>query len=354
MGRLLLFALVCAACASPKEPDRERVVTPRRGVGAEAAPSPRFENELAEIDRLRAEGDLKTAAERTERALRARPPEPYLGELRERKRALLEDSLALPTLQGEVVPERERLAFGDPVRVRVRLRNVSGRPARVPARWWLSSGAVFQFDIERRDLDVRGQRVLDRSRSYVPLGKDLELQPEGSFEQVVELPAAGNPANLDGIRLFVVGGSFRPPFVEVGGVRRLVAIPLRPATFSAFRPNFEHLLDDPLARLRQSIEKRSPSHVLTASALVPEAERRAAAEALVAGFGADVRLDLALCAALGHLTGVNLGPDPELWREWWGRAKDRWFEAAPGRPAPGTPAFPPDAAAPEGPAAADR
>lgn len=339
MGRLLLLALAAAACASPKEPGRDPVVTPGRGAGAEAGRLAWFDEELAEVDRLRATGDLRAAAERVERALRNRPPEPYLGELRERKRAILEDSLALPTLEGEVLAERERLAFGEPVRVRVRLRNVSGRTARVPARWWLSSAAVFQFDVERMDLDVRGQRVLDRSRSYVPLGRELELPPGGSFEQVVELPSVGNPANLDGIRHFVVAGAFRPPFVEVGGVRRLVAVPLRPARFQALRPNFEHLLDDPLARLKQSIEKQSPSHLLTASALVPEAARRDAADALVEGFGTDARLDLALCAALGHMTGADLGPDPDVWRAWWARVGDRWFEPAPERPAPGTPAF---------------
>ncbi|MGH7162349.1 MAG: hypothetical protein ACREID_02610, partial [Planctomycetota bacterium] len=230
--------------------------------------------------------------------------------------------------------------FGEPVRVRVVVRNVSGRRVFVPARWGGTTGSILVLDVARRDVDVRAHAVTVTRRVTRALERDLDLAAGGSTEIVFSLEEAGNDAPLQGFRTFTVAGRLRPALLEVGGLRRWDAVKIAGTSLRSFRPNYDHLLDDPVRRIEQAIEKGAPVHLLTAAALVPPERRRDAVDSLVAALRGDRSIDLTIFASLEVLTEIGLGRDVEAWRAWWPRVRENYFPAARERPSPDRPGFP--------------
>ncbi|MGQ0614334.1 MAG: hypothetical protein ACT4PV_11405 [Planctomycetaceae bacterium] len=349
MGRLRPFLLPLLAlvplvwgCASKGEPKTGRVEADRP-VGPSYAeplmPAAWFVAEVEAAERERAEGDFRAAADRVERALRQRPRPDVAEALRELKRRVLQEALEMPTLVGRLEAVQDTILFDEPVRLRLVLENRSGHEVRAPASWWMTTGAVISLVLERRDVDTRAQVTTDRRSLHLRLTKDIDLPPGAVFEQEISLDASLNPASVDGIRSFAIRGVFRPPYLEVGGVRRVDPIRLRAATLRVFRPNYEHLADDPVARIGQAVEKRAPAHLLTAAALVPEGRRREAVDLLVAALRGDSPFDLTLFAALELLTAVEMGRDAAAWHTWWPRVRETYFDPPPERPDPAVPVF---------------
>jgi hypothetical protein len=169
-----------------------------------------------------------------------------------------------------------------------------------------------------------------RQQVHHPLSHDLELPPGATTEIAFTIDEAGNDRPLEGFRAYVVGGQLRAPVVEVGGLRRHEGVRLRTGTLRSFRPNYEHLADDPLRRVGQAIERQAPTHMLTAAALVPRARRGEAVETLVGSLGGGGPMDFAAFAALEYLTGAGLGNDVDAWRAWWPRVREHFFDTPDG------------------------
>ncbi len=352
MGRLRHFRLPLLAlcsllplawgCASSGEPAAKRLEADHRGdpVAAEPLmPAAWFEGELDAAEREREEGRFRESADRIERALRQRPRPDIAEALRELKSRVLREALEMPTLVGRLEPARDPILFDEPVRLRLVLENRSGHTVRAPADWWMTSGAVVSLVIERRDLDTRAQVTTDRRSVHLRLTKDIDVPAGSVLEQELLLDASFNPATVDGIRSFTIRGMFRPPYLDVGGVRRVDPIRLRAATLRVFRANYEHLADDPVARIAQALEKRASAHLLTASALVPAERRREAVDLLVAALQGDSPFDLTLFGALELLTAVEMGRDAAAWHAWWPRVRETYFDPPPDRPDPAVPVF---------------
>jgi hypothetical protein len=234
--------------------------------------------------------------------------------------------LDLPTVLAAVAPERDPIAFGEPVRVRIRLTNRTDREVRVRARPPGKSPTLFLLDVVRTEYDVRAQIVSARRQVHYPLRKDVDLPPGGSAEITFTLPDAGNERPLEGFRTFTVAGELRASVVELGRLRRYDAIRIRPAALRAFRPNWEHLADDPLRRVRQALEKGAPLHLLTATALTPSGQRREAVDALIGALRGGGPTDFAAYAGLEYLTSAGLGLDADAWRTWWPRVRENYFD----------------------------
>jgi hypothetical protein len=114
-------------------------------------------------------------------------------------------------------------------------------------------------------------------------------------------------------------------------------VSLRRGTLRSLRGNWEHLGDDPLARIGQAVEKGAPVHLLTAAALVPPADRRAAVDRLVGLLGTRPAMDYPIYACLQYLTELDLGREADAWRIWWRKVGENYF-GAPAKVAEG-PAF---------------
>jgi hypothetical protein len=363
MWRLLFFlALWAGACkgTAPEEGGAalpaERVVLESQRAGGAAPPGKPeawFDGEIEAAETARREGRLYAALERVLAARAENPGPGHAATLDELLAALHEEVLALPTLEGRVEAEREPIAFGEDLRVRIRLRNTGARRVRVPlvlgdrpTRFDIndprpvdpSSRSVFVLEVARREVDVRAQVVTTTRRVYRPLPRELDLAPGAEAEMVFTIADVGNELPLDGFRVFTVGGHFRPVVLEVGGLRRWDRVPLAEGRLRSFRPNYEHLADDPVRRLGQAIEKGAPVHLLTASALVPWDRRREAVDLLVDALQGSRPMDYAMFGALHHLTDVELGRDAAAWKAWWPRVRAGYFAGvAPGEA--GTPVF---------------
>jgi len=342
--RLLLFqALLFAACATTDRPvSRDQVViAAAKPKGKPKKPSEWFEREIeAASEDLRA-GRLE---EGLKRVLDAKAEDPA-GEddadlddlLRRFNRAVLD----LPTLLATVEPEHDPIAFGDPVRISILLSNPGTRTVRVPVRTLPfrpppsamgprpqveSSASLFVLDLVRTEYDVNAHVISARRQVHYPLRRDLDLPPGATTEITLTVAGAENDRPLDGFRIYTVGGQLRPAVIELNGLRRYEAIRLRAGTLRSFRPNYEHLAEDPVGRIRQAFERNAPLHLLTAAALVPPRGRASAVEALVAGLKGGGPMDLAAFAALSYLTNVDLGNDASAWRTWWSRVGEHYFD----------------------------
>jgi hypothetical protein len=182
----------------------------------------------------------------------------------------------------------------------------------------------------RTEYDVNARVVTSRKQVHHPLRKDLELPPGGVTEIVFTIEGAGNERPLEGFRTYAVGGQLRAAVVELGGLRRYEALKLATGTVRSFRPNYDHLKDDPVRRVAQAIERQAPTHLLTAAALVPPERRGEAVETLVGSLKGGGPMDFAAYAALAYLTNAGLGSDADAWRAWWTRVRGHYFDVPDG------------------------
>jgi hypothetical protein len=341
--RLLLFpALLAAACGTASQPvSRDRVVIePKRPTGTPRQPPEWFDREItAANEELRA-GKLEEGLARVYRAREENPAPEDAADLEDLLRRFNRAVLDLPTLDVSVQAEREPIVFGDPVRIAVRLHNPGTRTVRVPLKQRRASPsaspgarvppdtsrALFVLDVVRTEYDVQAQVVMSKKQVHHELRRDLDLPPGATTEIVFTIEGAGNERPLDGFRTFAVGGQLRAAVVEVGGLRRYEGLRIRTGTLRSFRPNYEHLSDDPVARVGMAIERQAPTHLLTAAALVSRARRGEVVEMLVRSLKGGGPMDFAAYGALQYLTNAGLGNDAGAWRAWWPRVREHYFD----------------------------
>ncbi|MFQ5843987.1 MAG: hypothetical protein ACE5JG_03275, partial [Planctomycetota bacterium] len=298
-----------------------------------------FEEQLAAARREAEEGKLAEAQRRLDRARRRRPRRVAAQRIRELIGVVNRKVLELPTLEAQLQAVDDPIVVGEPVRLRLQLRNVSGRVVRIPARLRRTSGTVLVFDVERREYDINAQMVVTRHPLRKRLERDLVVGARGTVWREFTLEQARNERPVQGFRIFTIRGTLRPAVVEVGELRRWEAVDLGAARLRVFRPNYEHLADDPVRRIGQALDKDARVHLLTACALVPPQRRRAAVDLLVARLQRNRGIDLTIYGCLHYLTGVSLGRDAEAWRAWWRRVGEGYFEPLPERPDPEAPTF---------------
>ena len=298
-----------------------------------------FEEEIKNIVALREDGQLVEAIQRIYAAKEQRPPTETRRLLDALLGVLNADVLRMKTLRGRIVAAHDPVEFGDDVVIHLVLENIGVRPIRIPAQREGTTGSVFVLEIERFEYDTRAQVVTSAQRLHRPLERDLDIPPGGTVEVIVDLGASGNDRPLDGFRVYLFRGLLRPTILEAGGLQRWDAIELSEGRMRSFRANYEHLADDPVARVGQAIEKRSGLHLLTAAALVPDDQRTEAVDLLVGALRGNRKIDWAMFAALQYLTEIDPGRDADAWRAWWPRARDTWFKPEVERARPDEPTF---------------
>ena len=298
-----------------------------------------FETELASAEKELEESKLAAALERIYHARKQNPEQAHAHELERLLLRVNQAVLDMATLSARVEAERDPIVFGDPLRIRVVLRNDGPRAILIPARPRRHSRSLFIFDIVRTELDTRAQVVTTRRRVHYPVRSDIDIPAGGTTERIISLGQSGNDRPLAGFRVYTVGGALRPAYLAVGKLKRWEVVKLEPGSLRSFRPNYEHLADDPVARIVQAIAKRAGVHLLTASALVRPGRRRAAVDKLVNALEGNRPIDWAIFASLHHLTELDMGRDAAAWRTWWPRVRATYFDAPPKRNPPDVPAF---------------
>ncbi|MHC4449756.1 MAG: hypothetical protein ACYS0E_06395 [Planctomycetota bacterium] len=336
--RWLLLLLIFAGCKSkrPGSDDPLSGMTTQRRImqgdprgtdtGEAGAPAEWFVEQLRIIEREIAAGELEPALRRAFSVREKNPPQLYRIQLEQLIRRANAAVLGLDSLEAEFVVDEEPIEFGKPIRVRVRFRNVGRRPVRIPRKIEGSSESLFEVELVRRAWNTRAQVVTSTERFRVLLDHDWEIPAAGTAEQVLELGMFGNDSGLNGFRVYAVRGKLRAARLEIGDLRRWDSVPIRAVYLRSFRPNWKHLADDPLQRVKQALEKQAPTHLLTAAALLDIKDRQAAVDALVADLRGDRTIDWAIFGSLEYLTRIGLGRDANAWKAWWPRVRETYFD----------------------------
>lgn len=310
-------ALASGACSSaPGEQDpmsQGQVVLGTAGGGtvrdrASAASQADAERALAAAEAAWQAGDQLTALAVANQAIaRGAPAEidARLRELRTRARAAIvgERIVAL-----RAVPVKDVVADGDPVPVRILLRNLSAAELTSPRQEKDSSAALFVLSVTREDRDVYGNARTSEFTLRAPVEDDLVLAP--GAEREVHVTIAPDMVRLghEGFSVFRIGGAFRPVVVRVGDAELFDALPIEPALVRVFQKGYEPLAADPLSALRKAVARRSPPHVLVAAELVAAADRAEARTILREGAERDPPLAFCLNAALARLAELEAPP----------------------------------------------
>ncbi len=343
---LILLAAALLGCSSGKKKDekpetQQIVIKPHRSRADRPPKKPTswFEEQIREIRAARRDGNLNSALVMIDNALKQNPLSSYAILLREERRNVLIDILEMPTVEGRIDSEKSPVVFGDPIRIRILLKNVSGRRVEIPLQRKKTSRSLFILDVIRQEFDIEAHVVLTRRLVHVPLERDLILDPGESMEQVIEISGAGNEQPVRGFRTYTITGQLRPIRLEVDGLPRFEPVPLQSMRLRSFAQDYDKLVGEPLKHVDEALRKHKPVTLLTAVALVGPDERQEVVDTLVGALGGQGRFDLAIVSALQYVTGVDLGRSAEKWRAWWPGVRESFFQEVVERPDPDVPTF---------------
>ncbi len=279
--------------------------------------APEAPDAAAKLARAQAELDAAQAAWRSGDALAALATanhailegvpselEPAFRDLRAKARAAV---VASKICRVRALAEKDAVADGDEIRVRIAFSNVSGATLRVPRSQKGTSDALLLLTIAREDYDVYGNARSSDFTLPVPVAEDLVLDPGQTREERIVVPADAAKLTHRGFSILEVRGTFRPVSIRVGDSEFFDAIPVEPARVRVFMKGYEPLAADPLGSLRKSVEKRSPPHLLTCAELLAPTDRAEARTILTAAKEKDEELAPAIDAALARLQALDAG-----------------------------------------------
>lgn len=336
---LLIFAagLLPVGCKGTSDPDDEftaerRVMTASGRPEVEAgAPAEWFDEQLRIIEREIAAGELEAALYRAFAVREKNPTLIHRTRLDQLIRRANSAVLGLETVDAKFTVDSNPIEFGERIQVRVRMKNLGRRAIRIPKEVEGTSGSVFEIVLVRREWDTRSQVVTTTKRYRLPLSRDWEIPASGTAEQLLDLGMCGNDRGMNGFRVYHVRGKLRAARVEIGGLRRWDSVPVKGVFLRSFRPNWKHLADDPLKRVKQALEKQAPTHLLTATALLEGKDRQEAMDALVDELRGDRVIDWAIFGCLEYLARIGLGRDVNAWKAWWPRVREHYFDEEVGK-----------------------
>ena len=309
-----LLILVLAACTTADKPidplAAEKVVTKLPAQADEPAPDAearavRAEQQLAAALSAWQAGDALGALAIANRAIVEGVPSALEGSFRDLRAKARAAVVASKVCRVRVLPEKDAVAEGAAVGVRIEFANLSGATLSVPRGVEGSSHAVVVLTLERQDFDVFQN---ERTTSYTinaPVSEDLVLAPGGVHTTRLEIPAEMTKLAHEGFSVLTLSGTFRPVKLRVGDSEFFDAIPIERAALRVFQQGFEPLAEDPLGSLKRAIEKRSPPHLLTCVELLAPSDRDAARALLVEAKEKDPPLTRVADAALARLAAAR-------------------------------------------------
>jgi hypothetical protein len=316
-----------AACASTGERPGRAVSVPRQArpevAEREASSREEFDAGLAEMASAIQRGDCERALVVGDQMLRKKPPAEVRTQIERLRKAARQQLLQAFYLDAVVRAERPRVTLGERIKGEVTLINVgterlviedaSGNPALGASR------TLLHLEVGYREFSPDGTLVRETLSSNVVVGRRITLAPGARFSIPLELDTLEQNPGGSTLRHYDIGGSVILAELRTGEDVMYGQVELKPARVQVFPRNWEHLADDPVARLSDAIRRRSPPHVPLAAALVPEARRTEALGALRQALregsadGPDPATLRACCVALNVLTGEDRNPDPKSW-----------------------------------------
>jgi hypothetical protein len=309
----LLF--LAASCTSSKAPeidpyDAKQVVVKAKNPDAPVGPDAATKLALAQSRYAAAQsawasGDALTALAIANQALVQGVPsdlEPGFRDLRSKARAAV---VMTKVCRVRVIADKDAVADGDEIRMRIEFANVSGATLRVPRAMKGTSDALVVLALTREDYDVYGNARASDYTLPVPVPDDIVLAPGGTTETPFTIPAEMAKLTHQGFSVIDLAGKFRPVSIRVGDTEFFDAVPIEKATVRVFMKGFEPLAADPLGSLKKAVEKRSPPHLLTAVELLAPSDRAAAKTFLESAKDQDEELSGFVGAALARIAALD-------------------------------------------------
>jgi hypothetical protein len=306
---LLILGLgACSTREQPIDPDSaERVVVEGPGRPGRAAPDADAKQARAEaaLDAALAawrSGDALTALSLANHAMLEGIPSELEAPFRELRSKARASVVATKICRVRALPEKDVVADGEPIAVRIEFSNLSSTLLSVPRSQKGASDATVVLTLVREDIDVFGNSRRSEFTIPAPVREDLTLSPGQSFETRLVVPPGMAGLQHQGFSVIELSGVFRPIVMRVGESEFFDAIPIERARVRIFQKGFEPLAEDPLGSLRKAVAKRSPPHLLIAAELVAPIDRPEARAVLEAAKPKDPELGTAIDAALARLT----------------------------------------------------
>jgi len=223
--------------------------------------------------------------------------------------------------QAELLTAHAPTTFGEDLELRWVLRNPYPDPL-VLLRPEPGYAVEFHWELERWMPD--GSRD-GRSRNRLALEpREIRIPAGGVLERHFRIPL-DSPTGASALWRTRLGVRFRCAGARLGDQELpLQVIQSRDLVFLSFPAGWKELAQDPLGALRRLPELPQPQldrHLLVASALLQEAQRREGVRILAEALPRAVnpRRARTMTTALAWLTGLDLGPEPAVWSGWWRR-----------------------------------
>jgi hypothetical protein len=265
----------------------------------------RAEADLAAAEAAWRTGDALTALSIANHALIEGVPREFesaFRDLRSRARAAV---LATKICRVRVLPEKDVVADGEAVGLRLSFENLSNTLLSVPRAQKGSSDAMVVLTLSREDFDVFGNSRRAEFTLPVPVREDLALEPGRAKESRLVVPAEMAKLSHEGFSVIELTGTFRPVVMRIGESEFFDAIPVERAKFRIFQKGFEPLADDPLGSLKRAVLKRSPPHVFAAAELLAPTDRAAARTFLETARAKDPEMGRVIDASLARLAATR-------------------------------------------------
>jgi len=220
---VILSALPLAACAGADVEDplaQGEVVLGTAGAGArDRASSDAWvaaDRAYSAAETAWQAGDPLTTIALVNQALTRGVPTELEARFRELRARARDSIVALKVVQVRAVPVRDVVADGEPVPVRILLRNVSAAELRSPRTEGGSSSALFVLEVSKEDRDLWGNVRASEFSLRAPVDQDLVIPPGGVREVQVSIAPDLVRLTHDGFSVLRIGGSFRPVVLRVG------------------------------------------------------------------------------------------------------------------------------------------
>lgn len=251
-----------------------RRLAPAGGEPADAYVAARLREATAHFD----EGRYEVAREMTRALQVLEPSGPRAGE-RARFQAACEQRIVDTRLVcARLEVDSTRIVAGEPVVVRLVLRNVSGSP--IAVTYGLLGGRIV-LQRERRLVDARNGEEVGVSSATIDFPAKVSLGPEESWQTAWRMDGSGEAGGDERARLYAFEAWSGPARIEAGGEAYRARLLFPPVEVRAVPEFARPAVENPELEFRRALEHGSIQHAFLAAFLIdgPE-ERMSAAECL--------------------------------------------------------------------------
>ncbi|HMS16171.1 MAG TPA: hypothetical protein PKA37_04970 [Planctomycetota bacterium] len=329
-ARLIFVVIWCfASCATPptESPEDPTQLPGESVAGVETFSDVQVpllsEEALLALDDLLQRGQAYEALSRVRELEEINGGDPTvvaaLAPFRLRARRLLRDT----ALDARVILDQERVSAGTPITGALTLSNPTGGEIQlkeVHQEAGRTARTAVLLTVQYTEHGTNGVLLSETSKQTVHIGRDLIIQPGETAVVPIILDSLEFGEGSLNYRVFSVEAVLYPALLTVLGSALPGTITFEGDRCQVFPRNYEHLLDDPAARVLEAIEKNSPTHLTLAAALVPASGRDAVVNELLRVLSSEARtqpsIRLGICVALRILTDTEIGPEPDQWLAW--------------------------------------